>query len=85
VKEYKYLGMWFDSHLRWKVHTETLKNKALSSVWGLKQFNSKYGVPSLQPVISPFNAMVRPQFQYGVEVLTFSGKLNWETEESICI
>lgn len=39
----------------------------------------------LRPILSAFNAFVRPQFQYGVEVLFMGGKSNWNLEEGKCV
>ena len=67
VKAYKYLGVWFDSKLDWKLHKETILAKARRRAYTMMGF----GVCKILPVktcVNLWEVLVRPILEYAAEV-----------------
>ena len=67
VKEYKYLGVWFDVDLSWKLHKETILAKAKKRAYTMMGF----GVCRLLPVttcVHLWEVLVRPILEYASEI-----------------
>ena len=47
VNEYKYLGVWFDSKLNWKLHKETILRKAKKRAYIMMSFGIYKLLPAL--------------------------------------
>ena len=79
VKAYKYLGVWFDSKLDWKLHKETILAKARRRAYTMMGF----GVCKILPVKTCVNlwaVLVRPILEYAAEVWGGGG---WEAAEKL--
>ena len=67
VKAYKYLGVWFDSKLDWKLHKETILAKVRRRAYTMMGF----GVCKILPVktcVNLWEVLVRPIVEYAAEV-----------------
>ena len=67
VSEYKYLGVWFDSKLNWKLHKETILRKAKKRAYIMMGF----GIYKLLPAstcVRLWEVLVRPILEYASEV-----------------
>jgi hypothetical protein len=79
VNAYKYLGVWFDSKLDWKLQKETILAKARRRAYTMMGF----GVCKILPVKSCVNlweVLVRPILEYAAEVWGDGG---WEAAEKL--
>ena len=87
VKEYKYLGVIFDSKLTWKANTEYLVAKANKKAWILKYMANKYNIPQ-KTLLIMYETIIVPIITYGIEIwgdvcITHFKKL--ESVEHSCI
>ena len=73
VFECTILGVNVDQHLSWKNKTERLCEKITSGIDAFKTLTEYVGQDSL---LSVYNAIVQPYFNYGCEVWNVLGKLN---------
>ena len=79
VKAYKYLGVWFDTNLTWRLHKATILAKAKRRAYTMMGF----GVCKILPAASCINlweVLVRPILEYAGEVW---GDGLWEEAEKL--
>ena len=71
VTECKTLGVTLDQHLSWKSNTENICNKITSGVFALRRLKEFIDRKTL---VSVYNAIVRPYFDYCCEVWDVFGE-----------
>jgi len=79
VKAYKYLGVWFDTNLTWRLHKATILAKAKRRAYTMMGF----GVCKILPAAACINlweVLVRPILEYAGEVW---GEGPWEEAEKL--
>jgi len=66
VDRFKYLGVWFDENLNWKVHKELVLDKARRKAYMMFGFGMRRGL-SVRGALKLWRC-IRPIFEYGAEV-----------------
>jgi len=67
VKQYKYLGVWFDGRVSWKLHKTTVLDKARRRAYMMLGFGVCKALP-IRTCLKLWEILVRPILEYAAEV-----------------
>ena len=79
VREYKYLGVWFDERLNWKTHKAYVLAKAKKRAYTIFGFKVNKLLP-VKVCVNLWEVLVRPILEYAGEVW---GEGPWEEAEKL--
>ena len=83
VDNYKYLGMIFDSQMKWSLHISNICNKASKAINIMKALTRVWWGADPKILLNVYKSMVRTHFDYGIQAIYKTSKKNWNKINSM--